>query len=360
MTEPQRPTERSRAQRRDCGASMHRRLRHAGSQPGPSRATETTTDVRDDRVLATTRWVSAAVVPVLMAAFVILYLFPQRTMLLWGWMVCPSMSALIMGAGYMSGAYFFTRAARGKEWHRVSAGFVATTLFSTLLLATTILHWDSFNHDHVSFWAWLLLYTATPVLLPALWLKNRRTDPRRVVPPDVAVPRSLRVAVGVGGALQLSFAAFMFLRPSVVAPRWPWAIDILTCRSLSAFVAFPAVTWLLFLVDRRWGSFRVTQQTASVGLALITIGALRARGDFITDAWYAFYVSVLILALMLNAVLFVAMERRCRRANVAGASQWQRHDAETPVTHGIVDLDGADGVTVSGLVGSASGIVARS
>ena len=113
---------------------------------------ESTNTVRDDRVLATTRWVSVAVVPVLTAAFVILYLFPGSTMRLGGWMVCPHMPALVLGGGYLSGAYFFTRAARSRAWHEIGVGFVATTVFSTMLLAVTALHWDVFNHDHVSFW----------------------------------------------------------------------------------------------------------------------------------------------------------------------------------------------------------------
>ncbi|MFP5376196.1 MAG: hypothetical protein ACLGIO_05355, partial [Acidimicrobiia bacterium] len=48
--------------------------------PGPGAA---------DRLLAPTRWVAAAVIPVLVAASVLLYGFPDRTERLWGWMVCP-------------------------------------------------------------------------------------------------------------------------------------------------------------------------------------------------------------------------------------------------------------------------------
>src|SRR5687768_18165418 len=140
---------------------------------------ESTTNVGDDRVLATTRWVSVAVVPVLTAAFVVLYLFPGSTMRLWGWMVCPHMPALVLGGGYLAGAYFFTRAARSRAWHEVGVGFIATTVFSTMLLLVTGLHWDVFNHGHVSFWAWLALYVTTPVLLPVLIVKNRGTDPVR-------------------------------------------------------------------------------------------------------------------------------------------------------------------------------------
>ncbi len=270
--------------------------------------------VRDDRLLAPTRWVSAAVVPVLAAAFVILYVFPDHTMRVWSWMVCPHMSAFVLGGGYASGAYFFARSSRAREWHRVGVGFVATTVFSSMLLAATILHWEVFTHDHVSFWAWLLLYVATPVLLPVLWANNRRTDPVTPGPGDVTVPRPLRIAAGVGGGLQLALAAAMVLWPTAVAARWPWVIDVATLRVLAAFVAFPAVTWLWMLFEHRWSSFRITQQTAVIGLGFILWGALRSPDEFRSDAWFMLYVAAVTVAVVLNAAMYVAMERRARRS----------------------------------------------
>lgn len=52
---------------------------------------------RDDRVLLPTRIVAAAIVPVLTAAFVILFLFPGQTHALWGWTIKSRMSAMFMG-----------------------------------------------------------------------------------------------------------------------------------------------------------------------------------------------------------------------------------------------------------------------
>jgi len=62
-----------------------------------------------------------------------------------------------------------------------AAGFLGTTVFTTLLLLATLLHWDRFNHDHVSFWAWLALYVATPVV--ALQVAERRAAAPGVVSP---------------------------------------------------------------------------------------------------------------------------------------------------------------------------------
>ena len=280
-----------------------------------------------DQVYATTRWISIVIVPVLVAAFVILYGFPDRTMQLWSWMVCPEMNALIMGGGYLSGAYFFTRVARAKEWHRVSVGFVATTVFASVLMIVTVLHWDAFNYDHVSFWAWLLLYGSTPVLLPVLWTKNQRTDPRVLAAGDTRVPRRLRTVIGIGGAIQLAFAAVMFLWPSWVADFWPWPLDAATSRSASAFVAFPAVTWLWFLFEDRWSSFRITTHVATMGMVLLGIAALRVRDEFTSDGIWIGYLLSLLVGIGLNAALYVAMERRARHENGNGTPS-----AEPPAT----------------------------
>ncbi len=79
---------------------------------------------RDDRLLAPTLWTAVMIVPVLVAAWVILYLFPQDTKALWAWTIAPSMTAMVMGGGYLSGAYFFARVATVRKWHRAWPGFI--------------------------------------------------------------------------------------------------------------------------------------------------------------------------------------------------------------------------------------------
>lgn len=269
---------------------------------------------RDDRLLAPTLWTAVAIVPVLLAAFVILYLFPGRTTKLWAWTISPHMSALVMGGGYVSGAYFFVRVARDRRWHTVGVGFLATTVFTSVLLAATVVHWDRFNHDHVSFWAWLGLYVITPPLLPWLWLRNRATDPGRPDERDALVPRGLRMAVAAGGAAQLAFAAAVFLAPGTAVRNWPWTVTPLTARCISAYVAFPAVAWLAFAWEDRWSCFRVPMQTATIGLVLVGAGALRVRDDFVgPDRSVVAFAVALVLSIVLLVVLQVAMEARTAR-----------------------------------------------
>jgi hypothetical protein len=246
----------------------------AASSGGPARA------ALDDRVLPTTKVVSAGIVPVLTAAFVILYLFPSRTDRLWAWTIPSHMTAMLMGGGYLAGALFFARAARSRRWHRLGPGFLATTLFTTMLLAATVLHWDEFDHGHVSFWAWLALYVVTPPLLPLLWVRNRRHDPGTAEPGDRLVPAALaRVVAGVGAA-QIAFALVLFARPSLFLSRWPWPVSPLSARVVAAFAVFPAVVYLSFARERRWSALRWAFETAIAGVALIGVAAVQARGEF--------------------------------------------------------------------------------
>ena len=235
--------------------------------------------VRDDRVLGVTKVVSAVIVPVLLAAFVILFLFPGSTRTLWGWTIRSRMSAMFMGAGYLAGAVFFFRATRAREWHRLGPGIVATTVFATTLGIVTFVQCDEFNHDHVSFWAWLVLYVATPLLLPVLYVRNRRYDPGPR-PADVLVPRPVRVALAALGAGQLLFASLLFLRPSLFVDRWPWPLTTLSARGLAGFAAFPAVTYLAFAFERRWSALRWPFETAILGLTLVGTAGLRATDEF--------------------------------------------------------------------------------
>ena len=118
--------------------------------------------IRDDRVLAYTRVLSLAIVPFLLVAFVLLYLFPGDTKRLFAWTIKPTMTPMVLASAYLGGAYFFIRVLREPRWNVVKTGFLSVALFASLLGVATIVHWDKFNHGHVAFWLWAGLYFAAP------------------------------------------------------------------------------------------------------------------------------------------------------------------------------------------------------
>ena len=132
-----------------------------------------------DRVLPATRILSIAIIPFLLAAFVLLYFWPSAndTGRLFAWRIIPPFTAMVLAAVYLGGAYFFFRAARARYWHTISAGFLSVGLFASLMGIATILHWSLFIHTNLAFWLWAGLYFTTPFLVFAVWWRNRREEP---------------------------------------------------------------------------------------------------------------------------------------------------------------------------------------
>lgn len=265
---------------------------------------------RDDRILALTRVVAVLVAPILAAAGTALYALPHATEQLWAWPMGPEMTALAVGGGYLAGVTLFVRAARQSRWHVVAAVFPAATVLTVLLLVATLLHWELFSHDHPSFWVWLVVYAITPVLLPVVWLMNRRRDPGRPQPGTPVVPRWVRTVVGLAGAVQLTAALVFFVRPAAAITLWPWDLSPLTARTITAFLAFIGALWLAFLVEARWSALRLHVEGATIGLALVAIGAVRARGDFGSGAWPTVVFAVLLGGALAGlALLHIGMSR---------------------------------------------------
>lgn len=264
----------------------------------------------DDRVLGATRWAAAIVGVVLAAAGVILYGLPSATGRLWAWEMGPPMTALAVGGGYLAGATFFLRAVREPRWHVIGLTFMAATVLSGLLgIATFFLHWELFNHRHVSFWAWAVLYVAAPLLLPLLWARNHRHDPGDAVQTP-RVPEGLRTLAGTVGVIQGAAALAFYIHPPLVIDWWPWQLSPLTTRTIFSFFGFIAVVWLAFLWEDRWSALRVHVETATLGLVLVGLGAFRAPQDLTGSPLVMALVFGLLTAAVAGAVsLHLYMQR---------------------------------------------------
>ena len=234
----------------------------------------------DDRILPVTRVVAAVVIGILLFAWVVLFLLPDETDTRFAWTIDSRMTAMLMGAGYGSAIYFFARVLTERGWHRVSLGFLPTTVFTWMMLGATALHWDRFRHGSTPFLLWFWIYLLTPILVPGVWLVNRRRDPRTLEVRDAWFPGWLRVAMAAAGAAMCAIAAWMYLAPASAISTWPWPLTPLTARAVAAFVALPAVAWLAIAVDGRWSAARVMLTTVAVGLVLLLLAVARAWHEF--------------------------------------------------------------------------------
>jgi hypothetical protein len=266
---------------------------------------------RDDRVVRETRLLSILIVPFLVLGFGILYLFPGHTRELFAWTIKPQMTAMMLGAAYVGGVYFFLRAATAPSWVSVQAGFPPVAVFATLLGLTTILHWDRFNHAHIAFITWTALYFTTPFLVAAVWIRNRARDPHTAKELDLPRPRAVGTVMVAVGVAVLACAAFLFLRPDVAIQVWPWPLTPLTARVVASLFALAGVAQICTGLDRRWSASRITLQSQLLSLAAIELATVLSWADFrpASPLRWTFAGGLLALLLAIGA-LMVTMDRR--------------------------------------------------
>ena len=225
--------------------------------------------MRDDRVFSETRLLGAVIVPFLVVAFALLYFFPDDTRHWFAWDVQPTITPLVMGAGYIAGAYFFVRVARATRWHRIHVGFLPVTAFTLFMAIGTFAHLDRFATTHVAFWIWVGLYVVTPVLVPLAWWRNRATDPGTPEPGEPPLPGFVRPLLLAVGTVQSAVALVLLLSPSTMIEHWPWELTPLTAQTLGGWFALPGVTALMMGLDGRWTAIQITLESQLIGLALI-------------------------------------------------------------------------------------------
>ncbi len=279
---------------------------------------------RSDEVLPETRSVGAIVIPFLVVAFSILFVVPTRTGQLFAWNLKPTLTAMMLGSAYAGGVVFFAHVLSTKEWHRVKVGFPPVMTFASVMGIATILHWDKFNHSHVSFYAWAGLYFTTPFIVLTVWLLNRPQDPVSIAPDDRALPLWLRLAFGIAGATTISIAAAMFLMPARMIPLWPWPVTPLTARVMSALFSLPGLVGLGIAFDPRWSAASVILRAQGFSIVLILVGIARAWNEFKEPGVGKWLFAGGLTAMLAGIVtIYSVMASRRRAPPVIARSPWR-------------------------------------
>jgi hypothetical protein len=262
----------------------------------------------DDRVLAYTRGLSLFIVPFLLVAFVLLYVFPGDTARLWSWPIKGTMTPMVLASAYLGGSWFFLRVQREPRWHAMKAGFPAVALFASLLGVATIVHWDKFSHHKVAFWIWAALYFVAPFLVVAAWALNlRHAAPAR--PDERRLGRVSRTVVGLAGAAALVTGAAMFIAPDGWIDRWPWFLTPLTCRVVAAIMCLGTAGLWVWL-DPRWSTLGLMLEVAIIMLGLMLVAGLRAHDELETGRALTWPLVVGTLVVWVGAVLLRVAHRR--------------------------------------------------
>ncbi len=165
---------------------------------------------------------------------------PTETATYWAWVVPNPRSAMLIGAGYFAGIFYFSLALRSNAWEQVRNGLSALLLFSLFLLFASILHWEPFRPYHPYTLIWLSIYYGGPLLIPVTYrVQMARATAEPAEGPEISPAwRTWLVLHGV--YLAVALIAFVFAEP--LAANWPWQIQPLELRTFLGQVA--AVGWL--------------------------------------------------------------------------------------------------------------------
>jgi hypothetical protein len=235
---------------------------------------------RDDRVIVATQIVAASVIVVLLLAFLALYIFPDYTDIDFAWTIQPRTSALLIGAGYTAGAYFFARLLLDKKWHRVQAGFLPITAFTIFMLLATLLHWDRFHHGALNFHLWTIVYAITPFLVPFIWWRNQQTALTGLEEHDLRFSRFIRSALKIVGIVGALVFVIVFIKPTLLIGVAAWKLTPLTARIFAGWSILTLCTVASIGFDGRWSATRTLMESAMVGIGLCLLALPRMWADF--------------------------------------------------------------------------------
>lgn len=274
---------------------------------------------RDDRILPLTRVIAAGVVIVLLLAFLALYVEPQHTDVNFAWTILPPTSAILIGAGYTAGAYFFIRLLIDRKWHRVQAGFLPITAFTVCMLAATLLHWSRFHQGAITFYLWTIIYILTPFVVPLVWWLNRPTESRELEEKDLRFSLRARLALQTVSLVGILALVILFIDPSILISLAPWKLTPLTARVFAGWSILTFATLLSIAADGRWSATRTLMESAMVGIVLSLLGLPRMWRDLdpsrpLTYAFIGGMVVTLIVFLAGHVWLDRASRRNGRQA----------------------------------------------
>jgi len=269
---------------------------------------------RDDHVFLFTQIMAASIIVVLFLAFLALYIFPDRTETDFAWTILPRTSALLIGAGYTAGAYFFARLILDKKWHRVKAGFLPITAFTIAMFGATLLHWARFHQGTLNFYLWTIIYAITPILVPFIWWRNQKTGSMELEAQDVRFSPFVRAALKIIGIVGVLIFVIVFIQPTLLIATAPWKLTPLTARVFAGWSILTLCSLASLGFDGRWSATRTLMESAMVGITLCLLALPRMWGDFNKSSPMTYaLVGGLALALIAFIVIYWRLDRLSRQ-----------------------------------------------
>jgi len=233
-------------------------------------------------------------------AGVLLFVRSAHTDSSFSWTIEPPLTAAFLGASYWAACVLFAWSARQRLWVRARPALLPAFVIATLLLVTTIVHFDRFHKDLFGYF-WLTAYIVVPPLMILALVRQLRADPVEE-PARRPLPQALRGALLLQALAMAGVGIALYASPSSADSLWPWTLTPLTGRAVGSFlIGFAAAAAQAFAendVPRLVGSALAYAALGTLELVAVlrytsAIDGSGARGV----VYIAFVASVLLVGL---------------------------------------------------------------
>jgi hypothetical protein len=231
----------------------------------------------------------------------------EHTDVYFAWTIKPPLTAAALGAAYWAAVVMNLIASRARAWGEVRVVLGAGLVFTTAMLAATLLHLDRFHLGTGGAvargvaWAWLVIYALVPLATSAVVLARRSGR----LPAKISMPRPMRAALAVQAVVLLGLGIFFFARPE--SGVWPWTLTPLAGRAIAAWLLGVGTAALLMAREDDLARCRAPLVTYGLLPVLELIALSRYRNSVVwsgTGVWLflAFLASMFVVGLFGSVV----------------------------------------------------------
>jgi hypothetical protein len=255
------------------------------------------------------------VLPLLVIAGFVLFIFPDQTETYFAWTLALPLSTVYLGAGYWSSIFHAFTGTRARPWTyvRVSIPFALT---ATILLAvTTFLHLDKFHLNSPLLitrfitWLWIIIYVISPPILAIAWIVQNR-QPGANVKGQNPLPAWTRIGFASLAFIALLAGLSLFIAPENMSTLWPWTITPLAARAISAWLCAYGVACASLAIenDVKYGAGTCTSFFAFCILQMIVVARFPTSINW-TKPLAIGYILFLLIGLIVSGSNLLANKR---------------------------------------------------
>jgi hypothetical protein len=201
--------------------------------------------------LALKLWLGVEVVFGVLTILTLLF-NPQNSATNFSWPIKPVVMAALFGAFYCAVSIAIVNVFLARYWQEVRVIVIPAIVFTSMMLLTTLLHWEKFSLTNKSFYVWLISYISPPPIFAALYVWHQRQSTAVGQALSSPLPVWARRVFRWHGLGLTGLALLFYLLPSLLTAIAPWPVTPLNARVLSVFLGGVGLLQLSIWRENGW------------------------------------------------------------------------------------------------------------